>query len=95
VILSVSLDDDEAKWKDFVVKNNMTWFQYRDGGWDGSMAGLFGVHAIPHTFTIDPDGVLQDEHIGDASIEGKLKKLCAQARVMQEELGPKAIKAGQ
>lgn len=42
-----------------------------------------GVNAIPHTFTIDTDGVLQDEHIGDASLEGKLKKLLAQARELQ------------
>jgi thiol-disulfide isomerase/thioredoxin len=94
VIISVSLDSDETKWKDFVAKNNMTWLQYRDGGWDGSLSKLFGVTAIPHTFTIDPNGVLQDEHIGDASVEGKLKKLCAQARAMEE--APKTVaKAGQ
>jgi hypothetical protein len=40
--------------------------------------------AIPHTFTIDTDGVLQDEHIGDGSIEGKLKKLLAHARETQQ-----------
>jgi thiol-disulfide isomerase/thioredoxin len=84
VILSVSLDSDEAKWKDFVAKNNMTWLQYRDGGFTGPISRLFDVRAIPHTFTIDPDGVLQDEHIGDADIEGKLKKLCAKAREMEE-----------
>jgi hypothetical protein len=43
----------------------------------------FSVQAIPHTFTIDADGVLQDEHIGDASIEGKLKKLVNRARELQ------------
>ena len=32
VLLSVSLDEDEQKWKDFVAKNGMTWLQYRDGG---------------------------------------------------------------
>jgi hypothetical protein len=42
-----------------------------------------GVRAIPHTFPIDAEGVLQDEHIGDASIEGKLKKLIAPARELQ------------
>jgi hypothetical protein len=44
------------------------------------VAKMFGVTAIPHTFTIDADGVLQEEHDGDASIEGKLKKLLAQAQ---------------
>jgi hypothetical protein len=28
---------------------------------------------------IDADGVLEDQHVGDADIEGKLKKLIAQA----------------
>jgi thiol-disulfide isomerase/thioredoxin len=78
VILSVSLDSDEGKWKEFIVKNEMTWPQYRDGGFNGPIATLFGVRAIPHTFTIDSYGVLQEEHVGDASIEGKLKKLLSQ-----------------
>ena len=83
VILSVSLDSDEEKWKEFIAKNDMTWPQYRDGGFTGSIAKMFNVEAIPHTFTIDADGVLQEEHIGDASIEGKIKKLAARAREMR------------
>jgi peroxiredoxin len=83
VVLSVSLDDDEQKWKEFIAKNEMTWPQYRDGGFTGLISRLFGVQAIPHTFTIDADGVLQDERIGDAAIEGKLKKLIARARELQ------------
>jgi peroxiredoxin len=85
VILSVSLDADEQEWKDFIGKNEMTWPQYRDSGFQGPVAKMFGVTAIPHTFTIDADGVLQDEHIGDASVEGKLKKLLARARELQPE----------
>ena len=83
VVLSVSLDTDEAKWKDFITKHEMTWLQYRDGGFTGPISKMFGVEAIPHTFTIDADGVLQDEHIGDASIEGKLKKLVSRAQELQ------------
>lgn len=87
VILSVSLDNDTGKWKEYVIKNEMTWPQYNDGGFEGSLAKMFAVTAIPHTFTIDADGVLQDEHIGDASIEGKLKKLIARARELQGSSG--------
>ncbi len=83
VILSVSLDSDEQQWKDFITKNEMTWLQYRDGSFSGSIAKMFGVQAIPHTFTIDADGVLQDERVGDAAIEGRLKKLIANARELQ------------
>ena len=83
VILSISLDSDEQKWKDFIGKNDMNWMHYRDGAFEGPIAKMFNVKAIPHTFTIDPDGVLQDERIGDASIEGKLKKLVSRARELQ------------
>ena len=79
MVISISLDKDEDKWKDFVAKNQMTWLQYRDGSFDGQIAKIFGVNAIPATFTIDADGVLEDQHVGDASMEGKLKKLIANA----------------
>jgi thiol-disulfide isomerase/thioredoxin len=82
VVLSVSLDADERKWKDFIEKNQMTWLHYRDGGFTGPISRMFAVNAIPHTFTIDADGVLQEEQIGDAS-EGKLKKLVARAKELQ------------
>jgi thiol-disulfide isomerase/thioredoxin len=88
VVLSVSLDANEDQWKKFISENNMSWLQYRDGGFTGSISKLFAVEAIPHTFTIDAEGVLQDEHIGDASIEGKLKKLLAQARELQQQPQP-------
>jgi peroxiredoxin len=88
VILSVSLDSDEQKWKEFIAKNEMAWPQYCDGGFTGSMARLFDVKAIPHTFTIDADGVLQDERIGDASVEGKIKKLLVRAREIQAVQNP-------
>ena len=80
VIISISLDKDEKKWKEFVASNQMTWPQYRDGSFDGTIATAFGIHAIPATFTIDADGVLEDQRVGDADIEKKLKKLVAAAQ---------------
>jgi thiol-disulfide isomerase/thioredoxin len=79
VVLSISMDSDEKKWKEFVAKNGMTWLQYRDGDFTGPLAKQFNVTAIPSTFTIDGDGVLEDQHVGDADIDGKLKKLVAHA----------------
>ncbi len=84
VVLSISLDKDADKWKSFVNQNQMTWLQYRDGGFDGEIAKLFGVKAIPATFSIDADGVLEDQRVGDADIEGKLKKMVARANEVKD-----------
>ena len=93
VVLSVSLDSDDAKWKDFVSKNNMTWLQYRDGKWTGPIATQFNVKAIPATFSIDADGVLEDQHVGDADVEGRLKKMIAHA-VQKQDSKPASAPAG-
>ncbi|WP_158941723.1 TlpA disulfide reductase family protein [Granulicella sp. S190] len=79
VIISVSWDSDETKWKNFIAKNEMTWLQYRDA--DHYLSKQFAVESIPHYFTIDSDGVLTSEMLGSGSdVEGKLKKLLARVR---------------
>jgi thiol-disulfide isomerase/thioredoxin len=84
VIISVSWDSDDAKWRQFIQKNEMTWLQYRDA--DHSLSKAFGVDAIPHYFTIDSDGVLTQEIVGGGSdVEGRLKKLVAKARDAQKQ----------
>ncbi|SNT20277.1 Thiol-disulfide isomerase or thioredoxin [Granulicella rosea] len=78
VIISISWDSDEKKWKDFINKQEMTWVQYRDA--DHKLTDMFGIHSIPHYFTIDSDGVLTTEMVGSGSdVEGKLKKLIKRA----------------
>jgi thiol-disulfide isomerase/thioredoxin len=92
VIISVSWDSDETKWKDFINKNEMTWFQYRDA--DHKLTERFGINAIPHYFTIDSDGVLTSEMLGSGSdVEGKLKKLIARAKAKPAQPQP-AMAAG-
>jgi len=91
IVLSISLDSDEDKWKSFVQKNQMTWLQVRDGGFNGAVSKRFGVTAIPATFSIDADGVLEDQHVGEADIEGKLKKMVARATEMNNRKPAPAV----
>jgi thiol-disulfide isomerase/thioredoxin len=87
VIISVSWDSDETKWKDFINKNEMTWVQYRDA--DHRLSQSFGIESIPHYFTIDSDGVLTAEVLGSGNdVEGKLKKLVAKARARAAQPPP-------
>lgn len=92
VIISVSWDSDDAKWRAFVAKNEMTWVQYRDANHE--LTKQFGINAIPHYFTIDSDGVLTSEMLGEGSdVEGKLKKLVAKAKAAQTSVAAAATPA--
>jgi thiol-disulfide isomerase/thioredoxin len=87
VLLSVSLDPDEGKWKSYTAQNHMTWPQYRAGGFDGEIPSLFAVRGVPYTIIIDANGVLVDQYLGsedmngkhlsNEELEGKLKELIA------------------
>jgi peroxiredoxin len=90
VVLSISLDKDEREWKSCVQKNHMTWPQYRDGSTQGPIARSFDVQGLPATFTIDADGVIADQHLGDANIEGKIKKMIASA-LAETDRGPTSV----
>jgi thiol-disulfide isomerase/thioredoxin len=79
VILSISWDEEQQVWKDFIAKNGMTWPQYRDA--NHQLGQLFEIEGLPSYFTIDADGVLTSESLGgDSDIDGRLKKLVAQAK---------------
>lgn len=84
VLLSVSLDADEARWREYTAKNGMTWPQYRDGGFDGRLASLFAVRGIPYTVVVDADGVLEEQYLGKGDIEDKLRGLIARAIERQQ-----------
>jgi thiol-disulfide isomerase/thioredoxin len=94
VVISISVDKDEEKWKDFVAKHQMTWVQYRDK--DGSISRNFGNQLIPSYYMIGSDGVMvQTNRMGaDADVEGRLKKLLKQAHEEPKASGGEVATAG-
>ncbi|MDD3039824.1 TlpA disulfide reductase family protein [Bacteroides sp.] len=58
-IVGVSLDQDEAAWKEAIKSMNMTWPQMSDlKFWQSEGAQLYAVNSIPHTVLIDGDGTI-------------------------------------
>ena len=57
VIIGVSSDSDEAKWKDFTAKNQMVWPQYLDR--DHHIQRAFDVRAFPTYIMIDHEGIVR------------------------------------
>lgn len=58
-LISVSADEDEQAWKDFVAKKNMDWPQVFDAKYH--IAERFNVHAFPTYLIIDREGVVQQK----------------------------------
>jgi peroxiredoxin/Flp pilus assembly protein TadD len=74
VVLSVSADKDDAKWREFVEKKNMDWLQYRDA--DDHVLKLMNIHAFPTYIVIDSEGIIRDRIVGEnpqQTIVGRLK----------------------
>lgn len=62
-IISVSEDDDEDAWHNFVAQNDMTWTQRLDSG--NQMMRQYGASALPTYVLIGKDGAVVNRYVGD------------------------------
>ena len=77
VMISISSDGDEDKWKDFIVKEKMVWAQYLDR--DLKVQRAFRIDRFPTYILLDPDGVIRYRSTGlsidkEALLEDAVKK---------------------
>jgi peroxiredoxin len=77
IIITVNLGEDQFKVSDFMRNNGLTFPALLDI--QKSVAGQYDVTAIPTTFFIDKDGVIQERRVGSYSsvedIENSLIKI--------------------
>jgi len=75
-ILGVSLDDNDARWKEAVTKDGMPWMQVADlKGWRNAAAQQYGIQAIPSNFLVDPNGVIIARDLRGTMLEKKLAEV--------------------
>lgn len=75
-IYSVSIDDDEDRWKAAIKKQGLNWLQViSPGGWASVAANAWGVEAIPANFIIDKNGVIRAIELSGKKLENKIKNL--------------------
>jgi thiol-disulfide isomerase/thioredoxin len=83
-IISISNDDDQQKWHDYIAKNKMTWPQFYDDG--KKVSTLFNVHAFPTYMIIDGDGAIVKELTGldpTKSVAARLKDTLHQMKELE------------
>ncbi len=79
VVVSISADQDEQAWRDFVEKKAMSWPQYLDK--DRRIQKLFGVNVFPTYLVIDGEGIVRKELRGtnpQKSVAYRLKETLAE-----------------
>lgn len=77
VMISVSSDSDEEKWKEFIARERMVWAQFLDR--ERAVQNAFNVRAFPTYVLLDGDGVIRYRSTGlslekEASLEEAVKK---------------------
>ena len=74
MLIGISSDFDEAKWRDFTGKNRMIWPQYRDN--DRRILEAFNIRAFPTYIIIDHEGILrfQSTGFGAANLDAAVKR---------------------
>ena len=57
VVLSFSLDENKASWKQAIGDDHMDWYHAGDlKGWHSPIVQLYMVAGVPKSYLIDPDG---------------------------------------
>ena len=73
-IIGVSLDKDEAKWKEAIEKDGLSWNHISNlNFWQDPIAEMYNVKAIPATFILDANGVIVAKDLRGAELKAKVE----------------------
>jgi thiol-disulfide isomerase/thioredoxin len=75
-VLSVSLDDDAAKWKAAIEKDGMPWYHVSSlKGWKEPAAALYNIRAIPQNVLVDSQGKIVATNLRAETLFNKIREL--------------------
>lgn len=75
-VLSVSLDEDAAKWKKAIEDDGMPWYHVSSlMGWKEPAAALYGIRAIPQNVLVDSYGKIVATNLKAETLYNKIQEL--------------------
>ncbi|WP_333878811.1 TlpA family protein disulfide reductase [Flavobacterium sp.] len=75
-IISISMDDDRAKWEQAIAKDGLTWPQISNlKEMEDPIAKLYGISLLPTTFLLDKKGKIIGIDLPHDAMEAKIKEL--------------------
>jgi thiol-disulfide isomerase/thioredoxin len=88
VLISISADDDDKTWRDYVSNHKMNWVHYRDQ--DKSVLKTFGVRGFPTYMIIDGNGLIRKQLSGEnpqLSLAGRIKDVLKDMPELKDATG--------
>jgi thiol-disulfide isomerase/thioredoxin len=77
-IIGISLDQDQARFIDFIKSMNMTWPQFFDGqGWGNKLAVKYGIESVPATYLLDGEGKIIGKDLRGEELQAAVAKALA------------------
>ncbi|WP_313806934.1 TlpA disulfide reductase family protein [Flavobacterium sp.] len=77
-IIGVSLDKDEAKWKEAIAKDKLAWAHVSNlKFWEDPIAKQYNVKSIPATFILDASGKIVAKDLRGEELKAKVAELLA------------------
>ena len=75
-VVGISLDVDQAQWKEAIENLQIPWAQLSDlKGWEAAATTVYEVNAIPHLMLIAPDGTVIAKGLNDYTLRKKLEEI--------------------
>ena len=75
-ILGISIDEDEAAFRQFIDDHDIEWPQIFDGlGWSNHVARQYRVMAVPTTYLLDRRGIIRYRNIRSAELKSRVEAL--------------------
>lgn len=75
-IISISLDQDKAKWVDAIATDHLDWYHISNlKGWDEPIAQLYNVKGIPAAFLMDENGIIIAKDLRQDDLYNKIAEL--------------------
>lgn len=75
-VLGVSLDRNETQWKEAIAKDGLVWPQISNLQYfNGPIAQLYGIRAIPASFLLDENGVIIAKNLRGPALGAKVAEL--------------------
>jgi peroxiredoxin len=81
-VVSISGDQNEEKWRDFIEKKNMTWLHVFDR--DKAIIRSFSVNSFPTYLVINGEGIIQEQIVGTNPMQSVAYRLKDKLKNMPE-----------